>query len=277
MSPFDETRARRYLLGQMSEEETASLEAEYFADGEALERVWEVENDLVDAFVADELAPDDRTAFETHYLASPLHRDRVATARVLRAATLRTAAPRRRVPAWSVWLPLAAGLVLLLTWWAWPRRTAPTPTIARAEATPTPAATAAPSPAASTSPPKTSVAAFALSPLLMRSGQPAPVLRVAPGTDELKLTLEGERPEGVASDARLPFVVKTVEGETVARGYVVPGADVLGVARVPADRVPPGDYILAVRPSDKEGRLLTAREGADDVPLRQYFFRVIAR
>ena len=108
------------------------------------------------------------------------------------------------------------------------------------------------------------MAAFALSPLLMRSGQPAPVLRVAPVTDELKLTLEGERPEGVASDARLSFLVKTVEGETVARGHVAPDAGGLGIARVAAARVPPGDYILAVL-------------SGDDAPLRQYFFRVLAR
>ena len=108
------------------------------------------------------------------------------------------------------------------------------------------------------------MAAFALSTLLMRGGHQAPVLRVAPGTDELELTLEGERPEGVASDAQLSFVVKTVEGETVARGHVVPGAGGLGVARVAAARVPRGDYILAVRLGD------------DDAPLRQYFFRILA-
>jgi hypothetical protein len=268
MSPFDERRARRYLLGRLSEEETAALEAEYFTSSDVLERVWEVENDLVDAFVAGELSPDERTAFEAHYLASPLHRDRVETARMLRAATGGTAAPRRRLPAWSLWLPLAAALVLALAWWAWQRPEAPKPTVAQATpaaaATATPAASAEPAPPASTSRPRTSVAAFALSPLLMRGGQPTPVLRVPPGTDELKLTLEGERPQAVAPDTPLPFTISTVEGERVAEGLTLRGPG-FGVASIAAGRLGPGDYILTVRsPSAR----------ADAPPLCQYFFRV---
>ena len=77
MTALDEARIRRYLLGRMPEEEAASLEGEYFARGEAIEQVWGVENDLVDAYVAGELGAEERSAFEAHYLASPLHRDRV--------------------------------------------------------------------------------------------------------------------------------------------------------------------------------------------------------
>ena len=140
MSPFDQTRARRYLLGQMSEEETTALETEYFASGEVLERVWEVENDLVDAFVAGQLSSEDQAAFESHYLASPVHRERVATARELQAASQGatvSSTPRRGIPAWPVWLPLAAVLVLLLaSLWLQERPQAPTGPVAQVEATP---------------------------------------------------------------------------------------------------------------------------------------------
>src|SRR4029453_17878285 len=102
MSTLDGMRARRYLLGQLSEEEAEALEDGYFASAEALEQVWGIETDLVDAYVAGELAPEERSAFESHYLASPLHQDRVASARALRAATQDLAAApaaRPRAPA----------------------------------------------------------------------------------------------------------------------------------------------------------------------------------
>ncbi|HET9314979.1 MAG TPA: hypothetical protein VFQ51_05290 [Vicinamibacteria bacterium] len=269
MSPFDETRARRYLLGQLSEEEMAALETEYFASVEALESVSEVEHDLVDAFVAGELASGERSAFESHYLASEVHRERVATARLLRAATRHGAAPTRG-PAWSVWLPLAAALVLLLApLWLRERPGERAVPVAEAGATPAPAATPTPSgepsrePGPSLPPRRTTVAALALSPMLLRGGQPTPVLRVPPGTDELAITLRGDRPEGIAAGTRLPFDVSTVEGTRVAAGHVRLAADGLGVARIAAASVPAGDYILSVGAAD-----------APDGPLRRYFFRV---
>jgi hypothetical protein len=277
MSLLDETRARRYLLGQMSEDEADALEGEYFADGEVLEQVWGVENDLVDAYVAGALGPEERAAFEGHYLATPVHRDRVASARALRAASGSRATPQDRRPSWTPWLGLAAALLLVAAgWWIGRER----PPVQNARATqPTPQAAATPTavaPVAPTSPagPRAVVAAFALSPVLLRGGQETPVLRVAPRTDELALTLEGERPEGVPRDARLAFVVTTVEGEMVARGSLVPRGDGLGVARIMADRVPPGDYILAVRLGDTDAHLRTARGGEEEAALRHYFFRI---
>jgi hypothetical protein len=279
MSPFDETRARRYLLGQLSEDETTALEDEYFASSEALEGVWAVENDLVDAFVAGELAPEERAAFERHYLASALHRERLATARVLRAATegaTRTAASRGRIPTWSVWLTVAATIVLVLASRGLRERPeAPAGPVAQVEATPTataPTSLAAPAGAdddgrgalVPASAPRTAVAAFALSPMLLRSGQPTPTVRVPPGTDEVAITLQGDLPEGVAAGTRLRFGVATVEGARVAVGQVQVTAHALGVARIPAARVPPGDYILSV-----------ASARSADGPLRQYFFRVL--
>ena len=117
----------RYLLGDLPEAEQTALEREFFADGEKFERMWEVENELVDAYARGRLAPADRARFERHYLASPLHRRRVAVARNLIAAVGRPAAtPEAPAPArpllfvarraWpSAGRPLAAAAVLLLT------------------------------------------------------------------------------------------------------------------------------------------------------------------
>ena len=273
MSPLDETRARRYLLGQLSAEEAAAVEDRYFGDGEALEQVWGVETDLVDAYVAGEVDPGDRSAFESHYLSSPLHRDRVASARALRAATLgRAASPApRRVGAWAGWLALAAGLSLAAWWVTRPGPpTAPVAGNAPQSTAPAPSATptSVESPQAPTPAPRRPVvAAFALSPVLLRGGQPTPVLRIPAGTDELAIALAGERPGGALSQARLDFVIATVEGARVTGGRLVPRPQGLGVAQVAADRLPSGDYILTVLPRDQP----------EAAPVSRYFFRVPAR
>jgi hypothetical protein len=269
MAALDDARVRRYLLGQMPEDEAEAFEGEYFASGEALEQVWGVEHDLVDAYVAGELGTEERAVFESHYLASPLHRDRVAAARALRAATAGPAErpPSRRAVARPPWLALAAGLLLALGAWWLKARPQPPAVVARV----TPAAASVPTPAtesSTTAPsdaPRPVVAAFALSPVLLRGSQPTPVLRVARGTDEIAITLEGEAPAGVASGTRLLFDVTTVEGAPVTSGHVRAAADGLGVARIAAARVPPGDYILSVR----------SASSSEEGPLRQYFFRVL--
>ncbi|MEO6724351.1 MAG: hypothetical protein ABIU20_09960 [Blastocatellia bacterium] len=74
---------RRYLLGALPEAEQVALEQQFFADGEMLDRVWAVENDLVDGYVREQLSGAEREQFEQHYLASPRHRERVAFARTL--------------------------------------------------------------------------------------------------------------------------------------------------------------------------------------------------
>ena len=272
MTTLDAARVRRYLLGQMSEDEVEALEGEYFAHAETLEQVWGIENDLVDAYVAGELAPAERSAFESHYLASPLHRDRVASARALRAAVAESPAraPLRRATAWTPWLALAAGVVLILAAWWLQTRPRPRPDV-MAQAQPTPSAAptverseAAPTPTAA---PRTIAPAYAVSlpPVLLRGSQATPVLRIPAGTADVAITLEGDPPEGVAAGTRLPFTVSTVEGTVIARGNVRSTPTGLGTARVAARHLAPGDYILSVQ-SDR-----SAQEG----PLRRYFFRVL--
>lgn len=279
MTTLDEPRVRRYLLGQMSEEDATHIEREYFGGGDALDRVWSIENDLVDAYVKGELESADRSAFEGHYLSSPLHRDRVASARALRAAMgglVAQPVPRSGTRTWTPWLALAAAVLLVVAgWWLRTRPEPHTTSVAQVPRSPPPAGSATPAsvdpsltlptPPASR---KTVVAAFALSPVLLRSNQETPVLRFAPGTDELAITLEGERSEGVPSGARLPFVVTTVEGATLVRGRTHPGPTALGIARIATERLPRGDYILSVFPPEPE---------TQEAPLRQYFFRVLPR
>jgi hypothetical protein len=76
-----ENLIRKYLLGDLAEADQAALEQELLIDRGKFERVWAVENELVDSYVRDEMSRADRKRFEGHYLASPLHRDRVAIAK----------------------------------------------------------------------------------------------------------------------------------------------------------------------------------------------------
>jgi hypothetical protein len=71
---------RKYLLGELAEADQAALEQELLIDRGKFERVWAVENELIDIYVRGEMSRADRELFEGHYLASPLHRERVAIA-----------------------------------------------------------------------------------------------------------------------------------------------------------------------------------------------------
>ena len=75
--------AKRYLLGELSEQERAGVEEEYFADDEAFERLSAVEDDLIDAYTLGQLSVTERRHFEQSLLLSSVQRERVRFARTL--------------------------------------------------------------------------------------------------------------------------------------------------------------------------------------------------
>jgi hypothetical protein len=75
-----ENLIRRYLFGELAEANQAALEQELLIDRGKFDRVWATENELVDSYVRGEMSRADRERFEGHYLASPLHSERVAIA-----------------------------------------------------------------------------------------------------------------------------------------------------------------------------------------------------
>ena len=260
MTRTTEDEARRYLLGRLSDDEGTAIERAYFADPERADEIAAAEGELVDAYVAGTLSPADRTAFEAHYLASPLHRDRVETARLLlREGARRRPAPRRGA-AVLIGLLTAAGLAAVALWWprapVQPQATiAEAPPPARAtETAPTEAPAEAPVP-----PKRTVTLRLALAAIRVRGAEATPELRVPPHTDEVALELAsfGEPPAGALS-----FTVRTVEGTPVASGRMERSGRTLGTARVPAGRLAPDDYIVAV-------------SSADEPAIAQYFFRVV--
>src|SRR5262245_21108624 len=75
-----ENLIRRYLLGELTGADQTAFEQELLRDRGKFDRVWAVENEMVDSYVRGEMSRADRKRFEAHYLASPLHRVAIAEA-----------------------------------------------------------------------------------------------------------------------------------------------------------------------------------------------------
>ncbi len=87
MNAFSEhARARRYLLGRTTDQESADIEARYLADEEAIDELTLVEDDLIEAYLEGRLAADERASFEQAFMTAPRRRARVETVRLLRRA-----------------------------------------------------------------------------------------------------------------------------------------------------------------------------------------------
>src|SRR5947209_1404668 len=82
---YDDQTLTQYLLDSLSEAETERLDELSLTDGEIAEALQFVEQDLVDAYVQDELTEATRAQFKSHYLASPLRREKVAFAQAFHA------------------------------------------------------------------------------------------------------------------------------------------------------------------------------------------------
>ncbi len=129
----DERMLRRFLLGDLAEEERARIEELVLNDTGVFEQLGAIEDDLIDAYARDELPAAQRSAFEQWLHTAGEQKTRVALAKDLdtwiarrgstknrsdgevssptESAELRPF-PRRRS---ATYLPIAASLLLLLT------------------------------------------------------------------------------------------------------------------------------------------------------------------
>ncbi|MBO0797666.1 MAG: hypothetical protein J2P31_02485 [Blastocatellia bacterium] len=82
---------KSYLLGQLAEPDQSAFERELLCDRERYEQLWAIENDLIDSYVRGDMSRAERASFESNYLASPPHRERVAIARLFLECIDRTA------------------------------------------------------------------------------------------------------------------------------------------------------------------------------------------
>jgi hypothetical protein len=119
----DQTLMQR-LLGNLSEADTERLDELSVSDDMLAMRLWDAENDLVDAYVRNELSAEDQQHFKAHYLTAPRRLRKVQFAESLlrfgqagnKVITLlrppEAPAPARAGSARSWQMALAAGVVL---------------------------------------------------------------------------------------------------------------------------------------------------------------------
>lgn len=264
MTATADLRARRYLLGEASDEECAALEQEYLEHETALDRVAAAEDDLIEDFLSGHLSPSDRDRFEKTYLSSPHHRLRVATVRRLmaQAGGLQPARPqgRKSVLSWTrvnrgPLLALAASLLVIASVALWRSSLLRRP---EGEIAGTPAPQAVPaSPDRPASPPAKAPRLFALtlSPVTVRGGDETPSIAIPSGTDTLVIRFESEM-DGRKLVARRASV-RTVSGDELWQGPVTPdaGPPPGTVARidVPAATLPADDYLVTLYGTDPSG------------------------
>jgi len=95
----------RYLLGELLPDEQKHIEERYFSDPDLLDQVLGVEDDLIDAYVRQELGAQERERFENYFLASPDRRRRVEIADALRVClgkpNVPIAAPNAATRSWG--------------------------------------------------------------------------------------------------------------------------------------------------------------------------------
>lgn len=268
----DRMSARKYLLGLASDEEIAAVEQAYFGRGDALDTIETAEEELIEDYLEDRLGEDERGRFERHYLATSGHRVRVDTIRRLKTAARPAAAPiplipraqpiprpssRAGIPRTLAW---AAGLVMAIGGGVW--------VVERTRSTREPATP----PIGATTPPPIvpRVFAMALSPAAVRSVGDTATLVIPAGTDVIDLRLEGE--PGDRPLARGRVAIRKVSGDDIWQGPTAAPvslpAGVIAQAEVPASRLQPDDYVVALYE--------TGLTGAESERHR-YFLRVRAR
>jgi hypothetical protein len=246
---------RKYLLGQTSEAERETLEERLIADDDTYEELLIVEDELTDDYLRGQLSQIERTNFETHFLLSPAHQEKLRFAKVVRENVAAHSQSTRVIePTPKPWffgflsfqnraLSYALKMVLVLlvagvAYNAW--RNSPGPL---------------------------STETFTLTPGVVRSGGSENTVRIAAKTDAVRLELL------LADDT--PYqsynaVLESVDGRTITSGPAVLGQSVSGrrvvTVELPSRLLPPGEYRM------KLNALTAANE---TVHLGSYSFKVL--
>lgn len=253
---------RRYLLGQLPQEESARLEERLLSDSDVFEELLITEDELIDQYLAGDLSPAARPGFETHFLATPERQQKVRFARrlkkyvgeatatksqadheVLDPAQLSTAlakTPPKKRPFFS-FLPantpilsysLAAAVVLVVVSVSWIviknwRSTQPNGT--------------------------GKVLAVVLTTGTTRSGGEIPRILITPGVDTVELRLEVVKSDHTSYRA---ILLADDRSEVWSRDDLMPtnvaGATFI-LANIPASLLADGDYRLRVSRRSSDG------------------------
>lgn len=98
----DETELRRYLLGELTEEERAQVKERLFLNSDYFQQLQAAEDDLIDDYVYEELSVADRESFETHFLSQPGRHEDLKFAQALKMYISTEAPPSSAISAAAV-------------------------------------------------------------------------------------------------------------------------------------------------------------------------------
>ena len=271
-------RARRYLLGQASDEESATLEQEYFEHPDALDRMAAHEDDLIEDYLGGQLPAAERERFERAYLSTPQHHVRVETVRRLMALAARSApaAPRKILPfsprrlMGSAWLALAASMLVVASLAMWlfsPAGSRPASVAGNANQPPATTGSGSAAPAPQTSP---RVFSLVISPVAVRGAAESAAASIPAGTDLVAIDLEADVDNRNLTPRRAS--IRTVGGRDVWQGPVTaaaaPRPGIVGRIEVAPATLAPDDYVVTLVGADASGR---------EMDMSQYFLRVRGR
>ncbi len=254
LEPADE-QIVAYLLGELSGGEREDMQAALFANPALLDRVREVEDDLIDALARGEL-PEAEAAKVREFAAATGQQDRLLVAAALARATLGeivaqapAAVPRTR-PGWvslTGALALACGVLSVSTASLWMQ--------SRVVKTAAVRGTAAIQPGG--------LYSFAVRPGTVRGGEGPPRIQIPPGTTAVEIELQLEGDSGYAT---FSVEVRTAAGVPVwNQSGPFPNSAGRVSLLIPARVLTAGAYEAALSGTTSSGRADT---------LEYYYFRV---
>lgn len=265
MDSLDDITIRKYLLGQAGEFEQQSIEDALLTDEDARRQVSVVEDELIEEYLADELSAEERSHFESHFLAPETRRRDLRFSQALHryikehpeAAKLE-AAPARK--GWSLLWPrfavAAAVLIVGAAWWVG--------VIQRGRRNEAVAKQPAAGTAVATAPAPLPTEVLILTPGLLRSGGQETILRTRPASASIELHLQ--LPPEASGFAAYSLELATVEGKEVwSQSGLQRDGNTLKVV-VPTSLLSRGDWRVALAGTSPQGKT------AD---LSSYYFRVL--
>jgi anti-sigma factor RsiW len=239
-------RVVSYLLGQMSEEESERFEDECFARKNWPSQVNLAEEDLIDAYLHDELEPEQRGLFERNYLTTEARQERVRMAAALLRqvcegeAVVARPSDTRKGETWAERLKVffggrglrlrvgaaVAALVIIVgvSWWLY---------LSRARA------------------PRVVATMTLTSSVINRSeGVEARTIKLSPDADALRVSLV--LPDRATTGPHYRAELENDNGETVP--LAVEGQDAHAVSvLIPASRLSRGQYVLTLIAAGDDG------------------------
>jgi hypothetical protein len=277
----DDERLRRYLLGELPEEESAALEEQYFGADDVFAAVLAAEDALAEEYLRGGLSGPDRERFERRFLSTPDGRARLGIVRDVasrpapRAGTRRTGLGLALPPLWRAAAAAAVLTAVAAGWLLTQGRDRRPPAVAGIEPRPglpmasPPGGAASPHPKLAPAPPRPvpaeAVLSVTLAAGLVRDPGGMTAFEIPRNTTTLRLVLPLPRDEY----PRYRVSLQTPEGsERASQDRLTPRGGPSGRSievRVPAKLLAPGTYVVIVSGLTADGRTEAAGE---------YVFRV---